>query len=337
MLRGNSVAARGASSTASSRAAKWERMHYVLILNPVAGHGRVRRKQDALRRALDAASVSYEVRCTEAPGHAVALAHAAAAPGRAVVAVGGDGTVHEVARGLVEQGGGVPLGVIPMGTGNDFVKTIGMPSTPDAAVDALLRAQLQQVDHGWVRWEEHGQEREQVFVNAVGIGFDARVAYEARAFKRLPGMTGYLAAVFRTLRRWTSPRATVTAETAEGASVTLYAGALLLTTVGNGVSSGGAFYLTPHASIQDGVLDACVVAHASPWRILQVLPRALRGQHTAAPEVRMAAVRSLHLRADAPIPLHADGEGLSAGTQRMDVRIVEGGLRVLAAPGHREN
>jgi YegS/Rv2252/BmrU family lipid kinase len=260
------------------------------------------------------------------------------------VAVGGDGTVHEVARGLIEQGGRVPLGVIPMGTGNDFVKAIGMPGAPDAAVAALQRALPRAVDHGWVRWDEQGTMQEQAFVNAVGIGFDARVAHEASTFKRLPGMTAYLAAVFRTLRKWTSPPARVTAETPAGEAVCLYDGPLLLTTVGNGVSSGGAFYLTPQASIRDGVLDACIVAHASPWRIVQVLPRALRGRHTAEPEVHMATVRRLRLQAEAPLPLHADGEGLSRGTRTLEVRIAEGGLRVLmspesaaASPGLREN
>jgi YegS/Rv2252/BmrU family lipid kinase len=246
--------------------------------------------------------------------------------------VGGDGTVHEVARGLIAQGGTVPMGVIPMGTGNDFVKTIGMPGSPAAAVAALRQAQPQAVDHGWVRWEDRGVSYEQAFVNAVGIGFDARVAHEAQAFKRLPGVTAYLAAVFRTLRHWTSPPARVTVETAADDDVCFYDGPLLLATVGNGVSSGGTFYLTPDASIQDGVLDACVVAHASPWRIVQVLPRALRGRHTDEPEVHMAPVRRLRLHAEAPLPLHADGEVLSTGTHTLDVRVAPGRLRVLVPP-----
>jgi diacylglycerol kinase family enzyme len=220
-----------------------------------------------------------------------------------------------------------------MGTGNDFVKTIGMPGRPAAAIAALRQAQPQAVDHGWVQWEEQGASHQEAFVNAVGIGFDARVAHEAQAFKRLPGVTAYLAAVFRTLRRWTSPPVRVTVETGAGDDVCMYDGPLLLATVGNGVSSGGTFYLTPRASIQDGVLDACVVAHASPWRIVQVLPRALRGRHTDEPEVHMATVRRLRLQAEAPLPLHADGEVLSTGTRTLDVRIATGMLQVLMPPG----
>ena len=306
-------------------------MHYVVILNPIAGNGRVRRQQDALRQAFVDAGLSFEVWQTEAPGHALALARNVQGDGRAVVAVGGDGTVHEVARGVIENGVRVPLGVIPMGTGNDFVKTIGMPGDPVAAVAALARARPEQVDYGQVRWRESGSGvmQEQAFVNAVGAGFDAQVAHTVDAFRWLPGVTSYLAAVLRTLRCWSSPPVVVARVTDGGEEVPLYDGPLLLATVGNGVSSGGTFYLTPHASIRDGLLDACIVEHASPWRIIQILPRALRGRHESAPEVRTARVRRLRIRAEAPLPVHADGEMLSAGTQEIEVSVVEKGLRVL--------
>ncbi len=305
-------------------------MRTIAILNPAADHGRTGKKRSAVQAALHAAGLPSEVWLTQAPGHAVTLARQAAARADAVLAVGGDGTIQEVCRGLIESARAVPLGVIPLGTGNDFVKVLGMPLHPQAAARMLARATPRDVDYGVVRWQEAGMGRQQVFVNAVGVGFDARAAIEAERLKFLPGFTGYLAAVFRTLRRWDSPQARIVGarEPGEAASL-LYEGRLLLLTAGNGVSLGGMFRLTPHASITDGLLDVCLVEDARALRIVQVLPRAVRGRHEMAREVHTYRVHTLEITTETGLPIHADGEILAQNAQSIAIDVVPGGLSVL--------
>lgn len=309
-------------------------MRAIAILNPAAGHGRAGRRSAAIAGQLRASGLVEQVQTTEAPGHATMLARKAAAHTETVIAVGGDGTIQEVARGLIESGRPTHLGLIPLGTGNDFVNAIGMPPTLEAALDALRTAVPTPVDYGRVRWTEAGQPNERVFVNAVGVGFDARVNIEAVALKGLPGRTGYLAAVLRTLRRWDGPPTRVVGHAAaeaepEATARLLYDGPLLMVSVGNGDRVGGLFRLTPRASLTDGLLDVCLVEHASPWRILQVLPRAVRGRHEMAREVHTFRVRSLTITPTTCLPVHADGEILAENAQSVEISVVPHGLSVL--------
>ncbi len=309
-------------------------MRAIAILNPRAASGKAGRRRADVEAALRGAGLGGEVWLTEAPGHAVALARQAAAEAEAVLAVGGDGTIHEVSRGLIASARPVPLGVIPLGTGNDFVKMLGMARDPAAAARQLAAAVPTPIDYGVVRWQEEGKARERIFVNAVGMGFDAFVATEVDAFKRLPGVTGYVVAVLQALGRWQSPPVRISgAATPAGPVSVLFDGPMLLVTAGNGVSSGGSFYLTPRASFTDGLLDVCMVAEASPWRILRILPRALKGRHEREPEVHTALIHRLNVTAEACLPIHADGEIVTRCARAVEVEVVSEGLLVLLPVG----
>lgn len=305
-------------------------MRFAFILNPAAKHGLARKQHERLAQACHRTGLTAEIRLTEAPGHAERLAYEAAATADAVVAVGGDGTIHEVSAGLIAHGGGVPMGLLPQGTGNDFAKMFALPATLEAGVARLAHAAPVPVDYGEVTWAAEGQTHTSVFVNAVGIGFDAQAAHAAQAFKRLPGSTlAYLAAVLQTLRHWASPAVQLFDDEAPNAQPR-FAGKMFLLCVSNGVSSGGGFYLTPEARLDDGLLDACLITDATRARALRMLPSVLKGRHVTAPEVRMHRTTTLHLTTDRPLPLHADGEMLTLAATALTVRIVPGGLQVLA-------
>ncbi|HLT48730.1 MAG TPA: hypothetical protein VK002_15960, partial [Rubricoccaceae bacterium] len=226
---------------------------------------------------------------------------------------------------------------------------------------ALLRAEPHAVDVGRARWTEPGDEpgrgaREVLFTNCLGVGFDALVARNAHRFKVLGGRAAYHAAVFRTLWSWRQPEVEVTASmeevettdheprtTDEGSvlvrdpasvvrppSAVVHRGRFLLVEIGNGFSVGGGFLLTPEARVDDGLLDVCVIARASKRRIVQLLPSAFTGAHVHAPEVTMHRARRVTLRSAAPLPVHADGEVLTADARTLDVTVLPGALRVLA-------
>ncbi len=297
---------------------------YAFILNPAARLGAAARQETALRRAIENAGLDAVCVCTRAPRHAVTLAQELAEKADAVVAVGGDGTVHEVAEGLVAHGKGIPLGVVGLGTGNDFARMLGLPQGL-RAVAALETARVVRADYGVVAWEEADQTHHGFFCNGLGAGFDARVAVAAPRYKRLPGVGGYLVAVLDTLTRWQAPHATLALD-----GVTRFDAPLLLAAIGNGTTAGGGFVLTPEARIADGRLDVCVIRDLPRHQILRLLPQALRGLHGRSAAVQMATFQMLELHTAAPVAIHADGEVLTTATQHLRVHVVAGALPVLA-------
>lgn len=316
----------------------------LVILNPAARDGRNRMLRPVLESAFRAAGLEVEVAETAGPGDAGRLARDAAA--ETVITAGGDGTVHEVVNGLA--GRAAVLGVLPLGTGNDFAAALGMPTRLHEAVGALAAARPVPVDLGHVAWEEAGGGvRERWFANCLGMGFDAHAAHLARDTKWIGGRAAYLAAVLRTLWAWRRPpvrvRVAVGPVQVEGPAretappdprlEEVFDGPLFLCEVGNGPSIGGGFLLTPDAQPNDGALDVCLVSHVAPRRALRLLPLTFSGRHTAAPEVRMDRVSALSVdAASGALALQADGEAISFGARQIRVRVHAGALRVLA-PG----
>ena len=317
-------------------------MRYAILLNSAAGHGRAGRQRKQIERAFQKAGLDGEVTVPRGEKETAEMACRAARAGQGVIAVGGDGTVQHAARGVIESGAAVPLGVVPLGTGNDFARQLGMPRGLRTSVAALKAARPVRVDYGVVRWQADGRPAERPFVNAVGVGFDAQVAREVAAFKAVPGLAAYLAAVLRTLRRWRAPDVTVWASDGAQPDVQangggrparrpsrLYGGPLLLVTVGNGATSGGGFRLTPGARLDDGLLDVCLIRAVPARRVLRLLLPALRGRHGHAPEVQMLRTSDLRIESAQGIPVHADGEVLTGAARWVEVEVVPGGLLAL--------
>lgn len=304
-------------------------MRYAFVVNPASGHGRTARKRARLEAAIGQAALDARIQYTTHRGHATQLSKALSAEADVVVAVGGDGTIQEVVAGLSTSKRPAILGVLPSGTGNDFAKMVGMPRTLEDAVAALAEAHPAPFDYGVVEWLEGTTWQKCAFANAVGIGFDAQTAVTADRYKRLPGVLGYLVAVIHTLTTWQSPAIDVHTTAPDQDERLLYSGPFFLTTAANGRSTGGGFYLTPDASITDGLLDLCAIKAAKKPRILRLLPQALRGIRLDEPEIVRAQITQLRLNTDAPLPIHADGEVLSEGTSQLAVHVVSNHLSVL--------
>lgn len=318
---------------------------FAVILNPAAGNRRAGRQRSRLRKALAAEHARFEIIETERPQHAARLARRAAERFDVVVAAGGDGTLQEVATGLLTSQGEAVLGILPLGTGNDFAELLGMPRQPAAAVHALLHAEPVPVDVGIVRWrtlDAPARWHEAAFVNAVGVGFDAQAAYEAVRYKRLRGKAAYAAAIVKVLRSWAQPEveiervgtaATVlpdgqTAPLAEPGRI-LHRGPLFLCCASNGRSVGGGFRLTPHAEIDDGRLDLCAVGALPLRRVVQLLPKVFSGGHLGAPEVTSERLDGVMIRSEVGLPIHVDGEVLTREAVEVSVGLRPQALRML--------
>lgn len=295
----------------------------LFIVNPAAGGGRTKRAQGRIRELLGARpSIHAEFAFSERPRHATTLAADAAAAGfDTVVAVGGDGTVHEVANGLLAYGGPQPaLAVIPTGTGNDFAHSLGIPGALRAALEVAMD------DPGTARAVDAGRCGDRYFVVLAGVGFAARVAGAVNAAPS--GMKiGALPFVYYTLREVVSNRnAELSIELDASTRIRLPS---FMVYVSNCRFSGGGMQICPEAVPDDGLLDVCVVGDASTIDVVRLLPRVFSGGHVGHPKVTM--YRSRTVRVDGPpgVLVQADGEVI--GTLPMEISVLPAALRVLTA------
>ncbi|MEP7082007.1 MAG: diacylglycerol kinase family protein [Chloroflexota bacterium] len=295
----------------------------VFIINPVAGGGRGRRAQATITEFLGPRTgTDAQFAVTERPGHAVDLARDAAASGfDPIVAVGGDGTVHEVANGLLGFGGATPrLAVIPIGTGNDFARSVGIPADLRAAV------KVASVVSGRTRIVDQARCGDRYFVVLVGTGFAARVA---KAVNESPSWSkiGALPFVYHTLREVLTNRNVELTITLDGKDEIHQPSFMVY--VSNCRFSGGGMQLSPEARPDDGLLDVCLVGDASRRDVVTMLPKVFSGRHVGHPKVSLH--RATTIRVDGPSHVEVQADGEVIGALPMEVAVVPNALRVLVS------
>jgi YegS/Rv2252/BmrU family lipid kinase len=297
-------------------------MPTLLLVNPTAGHGRAGLKAAEAEAACRRHWRDLRVVTTRAPGEGGALVREAIDAGcDRVLALGGDGTVHEAANGILSAPPQrrPPLGVIPVGTGNDYAKLSGTYGQGvSQAVASLARAQPTRLDVG-VAWGEF-------FINSIGIGFDAEVARRVSEYRRLRGTPAYLAAALKTFHAFVPPVLAVDAGTVA------FEDSILLLEVGIGAIVGGGFRLTPDARPDDGLFDVCSIRRQGALGFLFKLPLAMLGRHAGLQGVRMFRTDKLTVRSidGAPLVTQLDGE-LRTHPGPLAITLQPAGLPVLLA------
>ena len=271
------------------------------IFNPTAGTGRAADFTALLRRQLGPAGQGdYVLRSTEGPGHATELARAAAAEGcRIVVAVGGDGTVNEVGRGLLHAPA-TALGIVPRGSGNGLARHLGVPLGLGAALRRLRQPSFSHIDVGVVNGRP--------FFCTAGLGFDAQVSQGfAQAGTR--GLGTYLRVTVREYQTFASVPALVRAD-----------GELLATNCyvlafANASQYGNNAYIAPQANLRDGLLDMCLLDALPPWRAAQVMLGMALGTLPRTGGAAYRRLRQATVHTAVPVGCHADGDYLGHGTE----------------------
>lgn len=296
-----------------------------VIINPKSGGGRGGRMSDAIRDALQSRGVRADIHHTTTHGHAAELARGLAAAGAdAIVAAGGDGTVHDVANGILRADRPTALGVLPVGTGNDFAKVVPGAATFEAALDVIAQPRLLRYDTGRAWWDGG----DEFFVNGMGTGIDVEVVRQILTLPNLPGAVKYLLGLLKALAVY-QPISLSAQLNGERLDRTV-----MMMAIGNGVCQGGGFYLTPQARPDDGRLELCVIDQLPLWRVPAVLPRVLRGTHGGHAAVTMRALDRVRFEAAGPAPLYfqLDGELREPrGARWLDVAVQPGALNVMAA------
>lgn len=289
-----------------------------LIANPIAGRERGREVLPAVEEALRRQGLQFTAEVTSRPLEAMEIARRAAEEGcELVVALGGDGTSHEVANGLLSSGNSeVVLGMIPIGTGNDFAD---MFNTPTDLAQVALR-----IREGKTRLIDVGRVNDHYFVNVLGTGFDALVSIQALKIQHvLRGFPLYLAAVFITLKEYQIPHITVELD---GERLSM---PMTMICVANGKREGGGFLIAPDAQNDDGIFDICLARGLGRLGILRLLPEVIKGTHVDKEPVTMAKAKRVVLDSPDPLPVHADGEILYTEAHHLEIEIIPHRLRVI--------
>lgn len=286
----------------------------VFILNPAAGRSAGRKWR---RFAAGADGVVLE---TARPGHATVLAREAAAQGASVVAAcGGDGTVNEVAHGLL--GTPAALGVVPLGTGNDFARTIGVYGNLPMAMETIRLGRTSPLD--LIRWR--CAELTGICVNVAGCGFDAEVARRTNLGSGwLRGTSAYIYAVLGALASYKPVDLSLSLD---GEALAAKA---MLCAIANAKSYGGGMKIAPMANISDGILDVVLVKETAIFEFLRAFPSVFSGKHLSHPKVLTRTAQSIRIESAEPTPALVDGE--IVGQLPIELEILPNALRVVT-PG----
>lgn len=290
----------------------------LIIVNPAAGRGRVGKMLPEINRVIDKVARELEGldvvrKLTDAPGHALELAWAAPAGSR-VVAVGGDGTLHEVVGGSARSD--KVVGMVPIGSGNDFARMVGVYKLPlEQALRVALSGRVKKFDLPEVNGQPYG--------NSLGMGFDAEVARKALSAPRmLRGLPRYLYSIFGVLKDLSLPELTLESE-----GKTLFQGKALLAAVMNGRTYGAGIPIAPPASPTDALLTTVVAGEFSRMGVVGILPRLMSGKHLSHPHIHLNHAASFAVRFNRPVPAHADGELLKPAAV-YQVKILPSALQV---------
>ncbi len=291
----------------------------LLIANPTAGRGK-NPILPALTRALSDRGLAHEVATTRGPGHAIALAREAVTDRdlRMVVAVGGDGTIHEVVNGLVDpetgaNAEGTVLGIVPGGSGSDFCRTFGLPRDPVKLAEHLDGETTYTIDLGRIRYVgRDGRETSRVFANIAEIGFGADVTDRANGLPRQLGGSRYAVSTVFSLRRLQPTDATVTIDHTEVSEPMSWI------IVANGQFFGGNTHIAPRALPDSGTFNVQV------WRggrkeLMEPLLKTRTGEHLSSPNVREYQSSTVRIESREPMLIEADGEVLGTTPATLEV------------------
>ncbi|MEJ2150487.1 MAG: diacylglycerol kinase family lipid kinase [Chloroflexota bacterium] len=312
-----------------------------IILNPAADHGHARQVGSDLRALIEGgAEVAaaqnghrYELDwvLTEAPGHATSLAYEASQQGYdAVVAVGGDGTIHEMVNGLMqaEDGQRPRLGVIPAGSGNDFAANLGFTANPKEALSSVFGSQTRLIDVGRIK-DETG--RQEYWQNTIGIGFSGAVNIATRHLQRWRGFMMYLMAVLETIAYHPDSLQTKLHIDDNHPWET----AISMLSLCNGPREGGGFPVAPDAVMDDGLLTYTTMGKMNRLQMLRFIPVVMTGKHLEKHPDHFTGgtFKRLMIESDLPLAIHTDGEVYGSwemGIRRIEASVVPGALEVLS-------
>jgi len=301
------------------------------ILNPAAAKGTGAGKLEYVRQCFASHGAFPDFVSTGGIGQGESIARKGVESGyRTIVAIGGDGTVNEVASGIMASLKDVKLGIVPIGRGNDFAWSAGIPRDIDGAVNLILSGKAEPVDVGFLQGGSFMNGR--YFLNGVGFGFEPMVNFQATSYTTVGGALSYLAAFLHILIELPEPY--LLHLNIDGEEVRIRTQQL---SVSNGKRMGGSFIMAPCAVINDGKLDVIFPEKiyrrseipSVAWKFLRGTQLKKKGfRHMLASEVRVISDRE-------DMQVHMDGEVVSHGCSYVRISIIKGGLKLFYNPASK--
>lgn len=294
-----------------------------MIVNPASRNGATGKRIEVVASKLRGALGEVVLETTRGPRDAERVAREAVAGGATrIVVAGGDGTASEVVTGLLaaKLGGRVELALLPLGTGGDLVRALGVPRGLDAAIAAIARGKTRALDAGAVRYQtDAGGERQVFFLNVTSAGVSGLVTqFVNDTPKLLGGRVSFLIGTLRALARFRAAAARLRVD-----GQTLYEGPLSLVAAANGRYFGGGMLIAPHARPDDGLLDVVWIEGRSKGWLLRRLPTLYTGAHLRIPGVGSARGRVVEIEPTAgatPLRIEIDGEPLGTLPARIEAQ-----------------
>jgi diacylglycerol kinase (ATP) len=295
----------------------------IFLVNPASANGSTGRRWPELARRAAAAGLEGDTLLSERPGHLSELAREAALAGaRLLVVVGGDGSVYEVANGLVGVADPPEIAVVPRGTGWDFVRTFGIPRDVERAAAIALEGETRTIDAGRVSYRAwDGSETTAAFANVGSAGMSGAIAKRANeTTKALGGKASYLWATFAVFSRWQAAEVEIAVDDERRT------GRMFDVVVANGRFFGGGMQICPEAKPDDGLLDVLTIGDVTKRDLVQTMPKIYRGTHLPHPKAELLRGAAVTVTSDTAIPIQLDGE--QPGTTPARFEVIPGALRL---------
>lgn len=301
-------------------------INIAIIINPISGKGRGDKFIKELKYFNIPSTVNFATFITEYPLHAIEISKNISKEFDRILIAGGDGTLNEFINGFDIDSETV-LGLLPIGSGNDFSISLnrGKHNVKNYLEYFLSdNPNTLMIDIGSLRLVESGGKIiERRFINSLGIGFDARVAYLNQTNKILSGSMSYIVAIIRAFIKFNLIDFNINVD---GKSFDKTA---LFCSIGNGESVGAGLYLMPGARITDGLLDLSIVNLKSRLRLINLLPKAMKNQLKELPELEQMKFKKLDIELQTPYYSHVDGEVVSGSSQRIQVKVLTKAIKFM--------
>ncbi|MCR8846448.1 diacylglycerol kinase [Paenibacillus sp. SC116] len=290
-----------------------------LIYNPTSGREEGKRRLADILQRLDAGGIETTTRATEGEGDAISSAGEAIDNGYdIIIAAGGDGTLNEVINGMAVKEHRPPLGIIPLGTTNDFARALGIPRQWEEACDLIVRQQTMPIDVG--------QANDKYFINIAGGGSLTELTYEVPS--KLKTLMGQLAYYVKGLEKVARLAPTELHFNIEGHGQ--FSGEFMLFLITNSNSVGGFEKLAPDAVINDGLLDILMMKKCNLAEFLRIATLALRGEHLNDPHIVHLQSKRIEVTSPDYVQLNLDGE--LGGTLPTVFQVLPSHLHIFADP-----
>lgn len=268
----------------------------LFVVNPVAGGGRTKNLINDIKKIMDRSNIEYNIIWTKRPKDGIRLSREGVEKGYTnIVAVGGDGTVNEVAIGILESGKGT-LGIIPSGTGNDLARSLNIPIKVDKAIELIIKGNKKYIDIGMVN--------NKLFLNIASIGFDAEVVRNTQKIKeKIKSSIAYTISIIYTFVNFKNRRIRLEIDD------NLIQKNIFLVAIGNGKYYGGGIPILPMASMEDGYFYICIMKNVSKLRFLYSFPIILRGKHEKLKDnIEFLKAKKVKVITEDKTYLNVDGE-----------------------------